>query len=114
MPRVPPHGPADTPTTPTALWMYSFKQLSSTCFSRPEYAWLYSGETITSASARLICAAKVGSLMASPASSMGIGTRVMSISSVSIPARLESSASMSRATGRLNRPRRTVPRITGM
>src|SRR5205823_1564110 len=33
--RAPPNGPADTPQTPTALWMYSFRFVSSTCFSSP-------------------------------------------------------------------------------
>src|SRR5205823_1623284 len=113
MPRVPPYGPADTPTTPTALWMYSSRQLSSACFKRPEYPWLYSGETTTRASARLICAEKVGSLIAWPASSMRRGMRAMSISSVSIPGRRESSDTTSLATGRLMRPWRTVPRRTG-
>ena len=27
------NGPDDTPTSPTALWMYSVRQLSSTCLS---------------------------------------------------------------------------------
>ena len=49
--RMPANGPADTPTSPTALWMYSLRQLSSTCLSRPGKLWLYSGATITSPSA---------------------------------------------------------------
>ena len=33
--RAPPKGPAETPQTPAALWMYSFRFVSRTCFSRP-------------------------------------------------------------------------------
>ena len=33
--RAPPKTPAETPTIPAALWMYSGRFVSSTCFSRP-------------------------------------------------------------------------------
>src|SRR5262249_13340884 len=35
MTRVPPKGPAETPQMPTALWMYSFRFVSRTCFRIP-------------------------------------------------------------------------------
>src|SRR5262245_52029592 len=68
---------------------------------------------MTSASARSMRDEKVGSLIASPASSVRRGSVEMSISSVSTPGRRASSETRSRAAGRLIRPWRTVPRITG-
>ena len=65
---------------PTALWMYSLRQLSRTCFSSPGKLWLYSGDTMTRPSASVIAFANAGSLIASPASSTGIGTVAMSMS----------------------------------
>src|SRR6266581_1464499 len=94
--------------------MYSLRQLSNTCFRRPEYPWLYSGETTTSASALFILAEKSACLMASPASFVGRGSFAISIRSVSTPAHLPSSWVTSRAACRLMRPILAVPRITGM
>src|SRR6266481_6652971 len=94
--------------------MYSLRQLSRTCFKRPEYRWLYSGETTTNASALFILAEKSACLMASPASFVGRGSLAISIRSVSTPAHLPSSSVTSRAACRLIRPILAVPRITGM
>src|SRR6266536_1860641 len=94
--------------------MYSLRQLSSTCFKRPEYPWLYSGDTTTTASAMLILAEKSACLMASPASFVGRGSFAISMRSVSTPADLPSSSVTSRAACRLIRPILAVPKITGM
>src|SRR5437660_182275 len=94
--------------------MYSLRQLSRTCFKRPEYPWLYSGETTTNASALLMLAEKSACLMASPASFVGRGSFAISMRSVSTPTHLLSSPVTSRAACRLIRPTLAVPRITGM
>src|SRR6266851_2900654 len=94
--------------------MYSLRQLSSTCFKRPEYPWLYSGDTSTNASALLILAEKSACLIASPASFVGRGSFAISIKSVSTPPHLPSSPTTSRAACRLIRPILDVPSITGI
>src|SRR5436190_15868580 len=111
---MPAKGPADTPTRPTALWMYSLRQLSMACFSRPGKLWLYSGATITSPSAAATSAENVGLLIASPASSTGSGSAAMSITSLRTPARRFSKLASRLAACTLARPFRLVPRMTGM
>src|SRR5713226_5042380 len=94
--------------------MYSLRQLSRTCFKRPEYPWLYSGDTSTNASALLILAEKSACLIASPASFVGRGSLAISIRSVSTPPHLPSSPTTIRAACRLIRPILDVPSITGI
>src|SRR5215470_8126113 len=94
--------------------MYSLRQLSRTCFKRPEYPWLYSGDTTTKASALLMLAEKSACLMASPASFVGRGRFAISMRSVLTPAHLLSSPVTSLAACRLMRPILAVLRITGM